>query len=117
MGKLIDPVVVSGLIRGSCPKCQGGFEGQFDSDPDVELTCEKCGHVGRYLYHWPDELPRPYLRHRRNKHLLESSFRAPRNQRKRKAKKSDPLVLPGQLSLEKHFMASQYSGLVGSEDC
>lgn len=100
MSRLIDPVVVSGLIVGQCPRCKGRFEGQFDSEPNVELSCLDCGHVGRYVYHWPDELPRPHLRHRKNKRLLETSFTAPKRQRKKRSKKNPDNILKGQLKFE-----------------
>lgn len=103
MSRLIDPVVTSGEIRGQCPKCQGPFIGSFSTDEEnVDLKCSSCGHIGRYFYTWPDELPRPFLRHRSNRWLLETSFKGPKRQRKHKAKqkKNPDQVLKGQLAFD-----------------
>lgn len=103
MSRLIDPVVTSGEIRGQCPKCTGSFQGFFNTESEkVDLKCVDCGHVGRYFYLWPDELPRPFLRHRGNRWLLETSFKGPKRQRKQKAKKNKnpDNVLKGQLAFD-----------------
>lgn len=101
MSRLIDPRVVSGTIMGTCPKCRQPFMGQFDADEErVELTCVSCRHVGRYLYRWPDELPVPFLRHRKNQYLLETSFVAPARQRRQRSKNNPDNVLAGQLKFK-----------------
>lgn len=103
MSRLIDPVVISGTILGRCPRCQSDFMGEFSTESEeVELKCIACHHVGRYFYLWPDELPRPFLRHRGNRWLLETSFKEPKRQRKQRAKapkkKNPDNVLKGQLA-------------------
>ncbi len=93
MGKRIDPVITSGVVHGLCPKCREPFMGEMDADEKlVELKCVSCRHVGKYFYHWPDELPKVTLRH-------VSNGRALGQKSKKKTKDKNPdQVLRGQLS-------------------
>ena len=77
---------------GSCPKCRGPFAGSMDADDvEVALECVSCNHVGRYYYHWPDELPKVILRHKSNGRRLGEKSRG------KKKKKNPDGVLAGQL--------------------
>ena len=96
MGKLINPVIVDGYIRGNCPKCSGPFEGWFLSPDnfniDIQLECKTCDHVGAYFIRPSDLLPSVTLRH-------VSNGRALGQKSKKKTKNKNPdQVLRGQLS-------------------
>ena len=95
MGKRIDPRITAGTVHGSCPRCGQPFMGQMDADePEVELKCVNCRHVGKYFYVWPDELPKVNLRHVSNGRALGGT-------RKKKKKKVNPDgVIKGQLAFD-----------------
>lgn len=105
MAKAIDPVIVSGQIMGQCPKCREPYVGQMDADSEsVILECVLCHHKGRYLYRWPDELPKVILRHWKSRELLRGS-----KKRKKKKQKNPDGVLKGQMS----FKIPRDYGLIG----
>lgn len=100
MSRAINPCIIRGLISGSCPKCTMSFTGNFHSASNdrlakvhVELTCNGCGHEGKYFFRWPDELPPVVLRHK-------SNGRALGGHRKKKKKKNPDGVLRGQMAFE-----------------
>lgn len=93
MGKLIDPVIIRGTIMGRCPKCREPFMGELDADDQkVELKCVNCHHVGKYVYYWPDELPKVTLRHHKNRCVIGHAHY------RRKQLANPDGVLEGQLS-------------------
>lgn len=96
MPKPIKPVITRGTVQGSCPKCAQPFTGEMNADDEhIQLQCVGCGHVGKYFYRWPDELPPVTLRHQNNRRLVGATFAD--HERPSNADN----VLPGQLKLFK----------------
>lgn len=102
MGHKIDPVIVNGNIKGSCPRCEAPYWGIFHIDDSamsntakvsIEMVCQICEHKGVYFYQWPDELPKVTLRH-------WSNGRALGEKRRKKRKKNADGVLKGQIAFQ-----------------
>lgn len=88
----INPVIIKGVVLGSCPKCGQPYTGEIDADSkNIVLGCINCSHVGEYIFYWPDELPKVVLRHKSSRMLVGRL-------KKKTKRRSKYDVLPGQLS-------------------